>query len=102
MEAVAMTPISLSFKDWQFGPNWPGQRCGAKGKRSGLPCKNPAMKNGRCRIHGGKSPGAPKGIANGNYRHGSYTKAAKAQRREDMARVQELERMARTAGLIKG
>lgn len=32
--------------------------CGAK-TRSGTPCKNRAMKNGRCRMHGGKSTGAP-------------------------------------------
>src|SRR5215207_3395792 len=28
------------------------------------------MPNGRCRLHGGASPGAPNGKANGNYRHG--------------------------------
>lgn len=32
--------------------------CGAK-TRSGQPCKNKAMANGRCRMHGGKSTGAP-------------------------------------------
>jgi hypothetical protein len=31
-------------------------QCGAKCKRSGLPCVQPAMKNGRCRLHGGKTP----------------------------------------------
>ncbi|MGO8839738.1 MAG: HGGxSTG domain-containing protein [Methyloceanibacter sp.] len=25
-----------------------------------MPCQSPAMPNGRCRMHGGKSPGAPK------------------------------------------
>ena len=35
----------------------------------------PAMPNGRCRMHGGKSPGAPRG--NGNARkHGLYTAEA--------------------------
>ena len=34
------------------------KRCGAK-TRSGKPCKNGAMENGRCRMHGGKSTGAP-------------------------------------------
>jgi len=37
--------------------------CGAK-TRSGLPCRNRAMANGRCRMHGGKSTGAPKGNKN--------------------------------------
>ncbi len=35
------------------------------------------MANGRCRMHGGKAPGAPKGEANGNYRHGGRTKQTK-------------------------
>jgi hypothetical protein len=32
-------------------------RCGAE-TRAGCPCRQPAMKNGRCRLHGGKSTGA--------------------------------------------
>ena len=35
-------------------------RCGAKTRR-GTPCQSPAMANGRCRMHGGKLPGAPRG-----------------------------------------
>ena len=31
-------------------------RCGAARKRDGKPCGNAAMKNGRCGIHGGKTP----------------------------------------------
>jgi hypothetical protein len=31
-------------------------RCGAARKRDGEPCCNPAMKNGRCKIHGGATP----------------------------------------------
>ena len=53
-------------------------RCGAHSRRTGKPCRNPAMKNGRCRMHGGKSTGAPKGKHNGNYRNGVRTKQAKA------------------------
>src|SRR5450631_957140 len=30
------------------------------------------LPNGRCRIHGGLSPGAPRGKGNGQYRHGRY------------------------------
>ena len=33
-------------------------RCGAKTRRE-TPCRAPAMANGRCRMHGGKLPGAP-------------------------------------------
>jgi len=31
-------------------------RCGAKAKRTGCPCRQPALANGRCRWHGGKTP----------------------------------------------
>ena len=41
-----------------------GNLCGAK-TRSGSPCKNAAMSNGRCRLHGGTSPGRP--IIHGRY-----------------------------------
>jgi hypothetical protein len=39
-------------------------RCGAR-NRAGHPCRAPAMKNGRCRSHGGKSTGpkTPEGKA---------------------------------------
>ena len=44
--------------EWRFGPDWPGQRCGAKTRR-GAACQRPAnKKNGRCRLHGGASIGA--------------------------------------------
>jgi len=35
-------------------------RCGARTRR-GSPCQSPAMPNGRCRMHGGKSPGGTEG-----------------------------------------
>ncbi len=63
-------------------------RCGAR-TRSGRPCQAPAMKNGRCRMHGGASPGAPKGRANGNYRTGRWTAEAIARRRELAALIRE-------------
>jgi hypothetical protein len=56
------------------------KKCGAK-TRSGKPCQSPAMKNGRCKMHGGKSTGAKtkQGIENikkANLKHGFYTKGA--------------------------
>ena len=27
--------------NWRFGPDWPGQRCGAR-TRQGTPCQSPA------------------------------------------------------------
>ncbi len=43
------------------------------------------MTNGRCRMHGGSSPGAPKGKATGNYKTGRFTCEAIQQRRQLIA-----------------
>ena len=56
------------------------RRCGAR-TQSGNPWRSPAMPNGRCRMHGGMSPGAPKGNRNA-FKHGRYAAEAIAQRRE--------------------
>lgn len=63
-------------------------RCGARTRRA-TACQSPAMPNGRCRMHGGKSPGAPSGEANGNYRHGHYTAEAIQIRRTLSALLKE-------------
>jgi hypothetical protein len=55
-------------------------RSGARTRR-GTPCKSPAMLNGRCRMHGGRSPGAPKGNQNA-LKHGYYSAQSIAERRE--------------------
>jgi hypothetical protein len=39
------------------------------------------MANGRCRMHGGASPGAPRGNSNA-LKHGRYTAGAIVERRE--------------------
>lgn len=53
-------------------------RCGAKKRRSEDTCQQPAMANGRCRLHGGLSTGpkTKKGLANSrkaNLKHGGYS-----------------------------
>lgn len=53
-------------------PHAKSNRCGAK-TRSGEPCKNGAMANGRCRMHGGKSTGPPKKNQNAK-KHGFFQK----------------------------
>jgi uncharacterized protein YjcR len=53
-------------------------RCGAK-TRKNTPCQSPAMPNGRCRMHGGRSPGAPKGNRNA-WKHGHYSAEARTLR----------------------
>jgi hypothetical protein len=56
-------------------------RCGAR-TRAGTPCQSPAVRDRkRCRLHGGLSPGAPKGTRNGNYRNGGWSIEAMEERR---------------------
>jgi hypothetical protein len=56
-------------------------RCGAK-TRAGSPCQCPAIRGrARCRLHGGWSPGAPRGSKNGNFRTGNWTADAIEERR---------------------
>ena len=52
------------------------------------------MANGRCRMHGGASPGAPTGERNGNYKHGCFTKEALAERREASAWAKLMRKLA--------
>lgn len=47
------------------------------------------MTNGRCRMHGGASPGAPKGNSHA-FKHGRYTAKAIASRREVAALIRAM------------
>ena len=52
-------------------------------------------------MHGGaKGTGAPSGSANGNYRHGKFTKERIAIRREQAAQLRELERLGKGLGMF--
>ena len=71
---------------WRFGPNWPGQRCGAKTRR-GTSCQAPAKQPvGRCRVHGGASTGPRtkdglKRLTEARTTHGKFTKKKRAEAR---------------------
>jgi hypothetical protein len=55
-------------------------RCTAKSKRTGQRCKAPAVRGWSvCRFHGARG-GAPKGKANGAWKHGYYGQDAKDER----------------------
>jgi hypothetical protein len=69
-------------------------RCRARTRR-GSPCQSPAMPNGRCRMHGGLSPGAPKGNKHA-YKHGRYTAEAIARRREIRELLRAMKGLANT------
>jgi hypothetical protein len=75
--------LNLMLLDIQNAP-----RCGAK-TRSGKPCQSPAMPNGRCRMHGGPSPGAPKGNQNA-FKHGLYSAETIRKRREISALLRSM------------
>jgi hypothetical protein len=68
---------------WQFGPEWPGKRCGAK-TRKGTSCQALAkLPVGRCWLHGGASngPRTAEGLARlteARTKHGRYTKDKRA------------------------
>lgn len=64
--------------------------CGAK-TRSGKPCKNGAMANGRCRMHGGKSTGAPPAKLKGKQNAKKHGLFAKYLPKETMDIVNEIE-----------
>lgn len=78
-------------RGWLKNGNSPGDfrnapRCGAKTRR-GTPCQGPAMKNGRCRVHGGLSTGprTPEGLERckmARWKHGRRSMAAIAERRQ--------------------
>ncbi len=57
--------------------------CGAK-TRSGKPCQTRPMPNGRCRMHGGTNPGAPKGNQNAR-KHGVWSVLLTEQDKEFLA-----------------
>ena len=64
-------------------------RCTARSKRSGLPCRAPAVRGWTvCRMHGARG-GSPTGMAHGAYRHGMRTKEATLQRRAIAALILE-------------
>lgn len=67
------------------------RRCGAHARTTGKPCCAPAMPNGRCRMHGGKIIGAPKGNAHA-FKHGRRSAAMVEARREanDILRLSRL------------
>jgi hypothetical protein len=58
-------------------------RCGAHARTTGKACKSPAMPNGRCRMHGGRSTGArtesgKERARMANYKHGERSAETRA------------------------
>jgi len=89
-EKLSSKAMNLSEKNQQPLQFQTARQCGAR-TRSGKPCRSPATKKGRCRLHGGASgSGGPPGERNGQYRHGERTKAAIAERQKFSALLEML------------
>ena len=93
MNGGTLTLANFNLKKgipWQFGPAWPGQRCGARTRR-GTACLKPALKGKtRCQLHGGKATGARtkagrQNLSTAQLRHGKYTKDKLAAQRHAAA-----------------
>src|SRR5215831_1335887 len=70
----------------------PCRTSGARSKRTGKPCRAAAMPNGRCKVHAGKSTGprTPEGLERSKrarWKHGYYSREAKAERSRVRAAV---------------
>ena len=70
------------------------RRCGAKTRRQ-TRCQGPAMKNGRCRMHGGLSTGprTPEGLARSRrarWKHGAYSQETRTRLAENRRRWKPL------------
>jgi len=72
--------------------------CREKTKK-GFPCKAPAMTNGKCRWHGGRNRGAPRGNKNA-LKHGNYTAEAIKERRRVREHLKLMKFFKRVCGLI--
>lgn len=86
-------------RGWLKNGNRPGDfakapRCGAQ-TRQRTACRGPAMKNGRCKFHGGLSTGprTPEGLERSrraNWKHGAYSRETKAMLRASRQQWREL------------
>jgi hypothetical protein len=65
-------------------------RCRAHCRTARFPCRSAAIANGRCRMHGGKSPGAPRGELHPNYRHGRRTMELRLERNALRAAIRNI------------
>ena len=90
---------------FRFGPDWPGQRCGAK-TRKGTACQKPPLAGKtKCRLHGGLSTGPRTAegkarIAAAHWKHGRRSRAFTEARKQIWADLRAVEARMRADGLI--
>ena len=90
---------------WRFGPDWLGQRCGARTRRGTACQKSPLNGKTRCRLHGGLSTGPRTAegkarIAAAHWKHGRRSRAFTEARKQIWADLRAVERRMRLDGLI--
>jgi hypothetical protein len=74
-------------------------RCGAR-TRTGRRCLGMQMENGRCRMHGGTSPGAPRGEDHGMWKHGLRSIATIERRLKMTAEMRKIRREMQELGRV--
>jgi len=85
LDQTSPNPMSPEPENLRNAP-----RCQAR-NRAGKSCGCPAVTGKRvCKHHGGLSPGAPRGRANGSWKHGRNTNEAVALRRAASRLLKEL------------
>ena len=104
VQVVGHAPSPPPRRGWLRHGNPPGDyakapRCGARTRAGGC-CRQPAMRNGRCRMHGGLSTGprTAEGLARSRrarWKHGLDSAEIRALRRETMLTARRL------AGLVR-
>ena len=90
---------------WHFGPDWPGQRCGARTRRGTAYQKPPLAGKTKCRLHGGLSTGPRTAegkarIAAAHWKHGRRSKKFVEMRKKIWAELRAVEARMRADGFI--
>jgi hypothetical protein len=86
---VSGNPMRTAIRNKNLALAWACPRCGARTRRGGR-CLGMAMVNGRCRMHGGASPGAPRGEGNGMFKHGLRSIETIERRRQMTAEMRRI------------
>jgi glucans biosynthesis protein len=107
VHSAASPTLAPGRRGWLKNGNRPGDyraapRCGAKTRLGGC-CAQPAMRNGRCRFHGGKSTGARTAAgrarcARARRTHGFYSAETVALRRQARAHFRRVRTLLAAAG----
>lgn len=63
-----------------------GKVCGAKLRGKNAHCQKPPMANGRCRLHGGKTPSGPDSP---HFKHGQFAYAFRSRMAERFTQIQQ-------------